>query len=642
MPGLGSHGKGVHPSGQNVKKRMGDLGECSQNLLQQHTVSSQHSLSGPEPELTQVKAATKKEQKGITPIPFPNPDLVAWLVGHANKVPVVIDGCKVAVLIDLGAQVSNISAQLCKHLGLKIQPLGWLLELKGTGGAAIPYLRFVEVNLQILGIRSYHEDVLLLAIPTTAYAEEVLVMVSSKIIDRALSCMTTGELAHGTATWWQAHFRAVMFGLLQLSCSSSDKPKQGEKLKNFSWENDPVEVWKSQLDGVKGAVHTTQKVTIPPFHTIKVGANTSIKGHCMKVHILTEPVLGPQLPAAVVPIATYGELHLGSSRVPVCLHNLSAHAVEIPAKTVVGQVIPANQVPPVVHPTRTAKETVTKVPKGWVFEALDLQGLKEWPEPEQKQARELLLKWEQLFAHSDLDLGKTALIKHKIRLTEQMPYKKQYWQIPPHMYNDVRAHIQEMLDIGAILKSHSLWVSAVVLVWKKDGGLRFCIDLRKLNEWTIKDAYSLPRIEKTLDSLQGSQWFSSLDLKSGYWQVKMDEESKPLTAFTVGPLGFYECKRMPFGLTNAPPMFQRLMETCLGDLNLHWCIIYLDDIVIFSKDLASHLKRLKAVFQKLEEAGLKLKPSKCELFLRHLAYLCWRSSHWWRQDWGYQELAHTY
>ena len=137
------------------------------------------------------------------------------------------------------------------------------------------------------------------------------------------------------------------------------------------------------------------------------------------------------------------------------------------------------------------------------------------------------------------------------------------------MYDDVRAHIQEMLDIGAIHQSHSLWASAVVLVWKKDGGLRFCIDLRKFNNWTVKDAYLLPQIDKTLDSLQGSQWFSSLNLKSGYWQVEIDEESKPLTAFTVGPLGFYECKRMPFRLINAPVTFQRLMETCLGDLNLH-------------------------------------------------------------------------
>ena len=184
------------------------------------------------------------------------------------------------------------------------------------------------------------------------------------------------------------------------------------------------------------------------------------------------------------------------------------------------------------------------------------------------------------------------------------------------MYDDMRAHIQEMLNISAIWKSHSPWASAVVLVQKKDGSLRFCIDLRKLNNWTIKDAYSLPCIDGTLDNLLGSQWFSSLDLKSGLWHVKMDEESKPLTVFTVGLLGFYECKRMPFGLTNAPTTCQRLMETYLGDLNFHWHIIYLDDIIIFSTDLASHIERLDAVFWKLEEAGLQLKPSKWELFWR--------------------------
>ena len=121
----------------------------------------------------------------------------------------------------------------------------------------------------------------------------------------------------------------------------------------------------------------------------------------------------------------------------------------------VGQVAPANQILPVVHPTRTAEETNTQVPKRWVLEALDLQGLTEWPESEQEWARELLLKWEHLFVHSDLDLGKTALIKHKIQLTDQMPFKEHYRCIPPHMYNDMRAHIQEMLDIGTIHKSHS-------------------------------------------------------------------------------------------------------------------------------------------------------------------------------------------
>ena len=170
-----------------------------------------------------------------------------------------------------------------------------------------------------------------------------------------------------------------------------------------------------------------------------------------------------------------------------------------------------------------------------------------------------------------------------------------------------------MLDIGAIRHSCSLWASAVVIVWKKDGSLRFCIDLRHLNSHTIKDAYSLPQIEESLDCLNDACIFTSLDLKSGYWQVKMDEKSIPYTAFTMGPLGFYKCIHMPFRLTNAPATIQRLMESCLGELHLQYCI-YLDDIIIFSKTPEEHLQRLKLVFQKISEAGSKLKPSKCEFF----------------------------
>ena len=160
-----------------------------------------------------------------------------------------------------------------------------------------------------------------------------------------------------------------------------------------------------------------------------------------------------------------------------------------------------------------------------------------------------------------------------------------------------------------------------MLVRKKDGALRFCIDLRKLNARMIKDAQTLPRIKESLDSLCGAVIFTSLDLKSGYWQVELDEDSIPYTTFTVGPLGFYECLRMPFGLTNAPATFQHLMENCLGDLHLNWYIIYLDDIIIYSKTLEEHVKRLEAVFKKLSKAGLKLKLSKCEFFKSEITYL---------------------
>ena len=144
---------------------------------------------------------------------------------------------------------------------------------------------------------------LLLVIPTTTYSKTVLIMVGTKIIDKALILITVGELAKATITRRQAHFGAVMSGLLQLSCSSSEKSEMTERATSSSQESDPVEVQKFQLNDVKGPGHTTQKVTIPPFGTVNVWANTSVRGHCMRVHVLTELAFGPQFPAAVVSTA---------------------------------------------------------------------------------------------------------------------------------------------------------------------------------------------------------------------------------------------------------------------------------------------------------------------------------------------------
>ena len=160
----------------------------------------------------------------------------------------------------------------------------------------------------------------------------------------------------------------------------------------------------------------------------------------------------------------------------------------------------------------------------------------------------------------------------------------------------------------------------MVLVHKKDSSLQFCIDLRKCNNQTIKDVQSLPRIEDSLDCFDGATIFTSLDLQSGYWQVELTEASRPLTAFTIGPLGFYECVQMPFGLISAPATFQCLMESCLGGMHLKWCIIYLDDIIVFSKTPEEHIERLSGVFKKLSAAGLRLKLSKCEFFKSRIIY----------------------
>ena len=218
-----------------------------------------------------------------------------------------------------------------------------------------------------------------------------------------------------------------------------------------------------------------------------------------------------------------------------------------------------------------------------LFTKLDLSGTQDWSEDLQQEVHNLMVEYQHLFALNDLELGRTSKVKHEIKLSNPVPFKDRYRWIPPHEFDEVWSHLQDMLKVGVIRKSVSPWASPVVLVCKKDGSLRFCIDLRKLNSQTIKDAYSLPRIEESLDCLNGAIIFTSLDLKAGYWQVEMEENSIPYTAFTVGPLGFYECVRMPFGLTNAPATFQRLMESCLGDYHLKYCIIYLMTLLFSPK-----------------------------------------------------------
>ena len=162
--------------------------------------------------------------------------------------------------------------------------------------------------------------------------------------------------------------------------------------------------------------------------------------------------------------------------------------------------------------------------------------------------------------------------------------------------------------------------SNVVIDRKKDGSIRFYIDYRKLNSRTRNDVQAIPRIDDTLHLLAGAKYFSKLDLKSGYWQVELKEEDKAKTAFQVGPLGFYECNRMPFGLCSAPATLQMLMERCMGDINLRDCLVYLD-IIIFSASFQEHTSHLEAVFERLQEQNLKLKPSKCEFFRDQVLYL---------------------
>ena len=231
------------------------------------------------------------------------------------------------------------------------------------------------------------------------------------------------------------------------------------------------------------------------------------------------------------------------------------------------------------------------------------------------------MEYHDIFSLDKNEIGCTDTAEHVIELLDEETFKEKFWQIALPLLDEVREHLQEMLDGGAIWPSQSAWCNAVVLVRKKDGGLRFCIDFRQLNARTKKDSYPLPRMQEMMESMVGARFFSTMDLKSGFWQVKMSEKSWQYTAFTVGSMGIFQFLRMPYGLCNAPATFQRLMQNCLGELNLTYTLIYLDDVIVFSQTEEEHLTQLRAVFEHFREHGLKLKPSKCHFLQKEIAFL---------------------
>ena len=195
---------------------------------------------------------------------------------------------------------------------------------------------------------------------------------------------------------------------------------------------------------------------------------------------------------------------------------------------------------------------------------------------------------------------------------------------PPRMaYRErpeMTSAMKEMLANQIVRPSNSPWAAPVVLVPKKDGKIRFCVDYRKLNAITRRDSYPLPRIDDALNSLQGASYISSFDVTWGYWNIKIAEQDIPKTAF-ITPDGLYEFVRMPFGLTNAPATFQRLMDSILAGVKWMSCLVYMDDIIVLSPTFAQHVLDIDEVFHRIREAGLKLRARKCTLCRAETEYL---------------------
>ena len=381
---------------------------------------------------------------------------------------------------------------------------------------------------------------------------------------------------------------------------------------------------------VDEVVWVSSKFQIPPFGCKAIHGRTGLLLMGYKLNVITHGLekKSPQLPLGVKVLSSYATLTTGSNRIAVVLRNNTNEWLEIQKGVPIARMVTANLIPPAdlsSSPVKTSDSGCMSEEERHqtLFEKLDLSGLDSWATKAAEQARSLLAEYHDLFSLEKNEIGCTKAAEHIIELKDPNAalFKERLRRIPPPQVEEVREHLKLMLDAGAIQLSNSPWCNAVVLVPKKDGSLRFCIDFRRLNSMMKKDSHPLPRICETLDSLIGAAYFSTFDLTSGFWQVPMAEESKQFTAFTLGSMGLFECDRMPFGLCNAPTTFQRLMQNCLGELNLTYCLIYLDDIIVYSKTQEEHLQRMGVMFDCLCEHGLKLKPAKCDLFRTELIYL---------------------
>ena len=240
---------------------------------------------------------------------------------------------------------------------------------------------------------------------------------------------------------------------------------------------------------------------------------------------------------------------------------------------------------------------------------------------EQREVVEKMLQEEQgVFSKNKDDIGHIPEFKLDINLVDEVPVGDPYRNIPRHFYDEVKNHIGNMLANGWIRESYSPYASPMVCARKKCGGLRLCIDFRKLNKKTIPDKQPIPRIQDILDGLHGKEWFTTLDMSQAYHQGVMGESSRKYTAFCT-PWSLMEWIRIPYGIMNAPAGFQRFINGSLHGLRDKVCAAYLDDILGYSCSFEQHVEDVRAILRRLQEKGIKLNPTKCVFFKKEIRYL---------------------
>ena len=307
----------------------------------------------------------------------------------------------------------------------------------------------------------------------------------------------------------------------------------------------------------------------------------------------------------------------------VVVLNMTNNSIQVCTGATIGTLVECELIPYSINKFRTNAISAANVePLTYSLEDVCVKTA-ELTDSEKSNLKMLLNRFGHVFASDDSLPGRTSLVKHHIDLEHgTRPFKLSDRRIPIHLQAEADKENQKMLDNAIVEPSNSEFSSPPDLVRKKDGSVRFGIGYRKLNEKTIKDSYPLPRISEAIDSIGcDAKFFTTLDLAMGYHHVPVAEKDKHKTAFP-SRFGLFQYTAMPFGLTNAPATFQRLMERVLAHMNWRDCLVYIDDVLIWSKTFDEHLRKLEQVFQAFEKAGLRINPPQMPHLLQ-ISSLSW-------------------
>lgn len=530
------------------------------------------------------------------------------LIGRCPEVEVMVQGTAIPCILDTGSQVTLFSRTLfrrylCQEEVQGAEQIPWL-TLRAANGLKLPYVGYAILDFEVGGVQVPGKGV---------------VIVEDDCLQSNHGILGMNVISH----CWEGLFQGDCPGL---AAFKSSIPRQAGEAWEKAFQVCRVRASHPPADFQGTArLQPEDPVTLAPLTETLVWARVPQAAGRPDCCVLVED-LGNEMQEWCVG-RTVVQMQAGKLLLRVC--NPHPYPVALPSRKPLARVVQ-------IDPTdvQGTKQLVLQYKGGQEVEvdirpvtvepagghpALGLRG-EGLTEDQQKRLADLLHRWTHVFAAHEEDYGRTSAVLHSIPTGDAPPVRQRYRPVPPSLYSELRTLLQGMLASGIVTESSSPWAAPVVLVRKKDGSWRFCVDYRKLNEVTHKDAFPLPRIEESLAGMKQAMWYSTLDLASGYWQVEVHPQDKEKTAFTT-PMGLFQWERMPFGLCNAPATFQRLMQRCLGERVNDYLLIYLDDIIIYSADFDTHLHHLEQVFGRLEHHGLKLHPQKCKLFRQEVKYL---------------------